>query len=99
MILDINPTAAGWTTDGAGDFKFTDRAVDISSDVLLSDLGSFLYDPLVGGQAKKFLNSTAAASVIQRSFKVALKTAGFSNPIVDVTNYPDSIEVNNDEIL
>lgn len=96
--LDINPTETGWTTEN-GDFKLKNREVNIAGDVVVSSLGAFKYAPLTGGDAPSFLNSTSAASVMQRAFKVALKTAGFTKPIVDVSNYPNSIEVNNNEVL
>jgi hypothetical protein len=99
MYLDIHPIESGFLTNGAGDLLLKDRAVDIASDVILADKGSFKYAPLCGGEANRFLNSNASASIIQRAFKVALKTAGFSKPTVDVSNFPESIEINNNEIL
>ena len=97
--LDITPNQTEWRTDGAGDWELTNREVDIAADVLLTGLGGFKYAPLVGGRARSFLNSTTQKAVIERVFKVAMKTAGFSRPIVDVTEFPDKIGVNNDEIL
>lgn len=96
--LDITPDANNWRTKD-GDFLLTNRDVDIAADVLLSNLGDFKYAPLVAGRAPLYLNSTSQAEVIARNFKVALKSAGFTNPVIDVSNFPQSIEVNNDEVL
>lgn len=97
---DIEVGATAWKTDGQGDFELENREVGIAADVLLTNLGGFKYAPLVGGRAEIFLNSTQRnAAVIQRTFKVALKTAGFQKPIVDVSDFPNEIRVNDDIVL
>ena len=83
-----------------GTWDIRDRAVDIAANVIVSDFGSYKYAPTVGGRARLFLNSTISkAAVIARSFRVAMTRAGFSRPVVDVSKFPDEVNVNTDEIL
>ncbi len=95
---DISPTGQGWEAEN-GDFKVVDRSVDIAADVILSNVGDFKYAPTVGGNARRFLNSIGNRTVIQRAFITALRAAGFRRPVVDVSNFPDDVRVNDDVIL
>lgn len=97
--IEISADGTTWKDDGNGDFETVNRDVDIAADVLLTDIGGFKYAPLVGGAAKRYLNSSSQAAIIERNFKVALKAAGFKKPIVDVSNFPPEIGVNDDVIL
>lgn len=100
-ILDITTTEndSKWLTRN-GDYVRTDRGTAIAKNVILSDYGGFKYAPQVAGRARLFLNSrTQAGSVIARAFRVAMLAAGFSRPVVDVTKFPDEINVNTDNVL
>jgi len=96
--LDINPEETEFTTVN-GAFKLVDRAAAIAGNVIISNPGDIKYAPTVGGGAVSFLNSSTQKSAIQRAFKVALQSAGFSRPVVDVSSFPNIVRVNNDEVL
>lgn len=98
--IDIALDETVFPTDENGDFLLVNREVDIAADVILSSPGDIKYAPTVGGNAYSFLLSiTRQGVVIQRAFEVALRAAGFSSPVVDVSNFPDEVSVNNDVVL
>ena len=96
--LDIQPTETEFETIN-GDFKLVDRAANLAGETVVLNPGDLKYAPTIGGSAFSYLNSGATRSVIQRSFTVALKSAGFNKPIVDVSDFPNTVKVNNDEVL
>ena len=95
---DISPTGQGWEAEN-GDFKVVDGEVQIAADILLSNIGDIKYAPTVGGNARRFLNSVGNPTIIQRAFVTALRSAGFRRPVVDVSEFPDNVSVNNDVVL
>lgn len=102
MYRDFGNNAGGTKIKATaeGTWKISDRSVDIASNVIVSNFGSYKYAPLVGGRARLFLGSTIRnAQVIARSFRVAMTRAGFSRPVVDASKFPSEIKVNTDEIL
>jgi hypothetical protein len=96
--LDITPIGDAFRTLN-GDFVLNDREVDIAADIIFMPQAGLKYAPLVYGEAFTFLNSNAPRAVIERKFRLALKTAGFSKPRVDVSDFPNVIGINNDQII
>lgn len=100
LDIQIDDDGLVFPVNANGDFNIIDREVDIVADILLSNVGDFKYAPTVGGNARSYLlSNTTQGTVIQRAFEVALRTAGLANPIVDVSNFPEEIRVNNDVVL
>ena len=83
-----------------GDFDLKDREVDIAADIILMPPAGLKYAPTVYGDAWSFLNANVTSSaVIERKFKIALRAAGFEKPLIDLSNFPSEIGINNDQIL
>lgn len=97
---DINLKNGAFVLDGSGDFLLQDREVEIAADIVIMPPAGLKYAPTIYGDANSFLNATFSdRSVIQRKFKVALKSAGFSAPLVDVSDFPNTININNNQLI
>jgi len=77
-----------------GDFRTGDASNNLIKYIVVSHIGNWKEFPLVGVGIDDYLNLSITRYEIESKIKSALKADVFKNPVVDASDYPDTINVN-----
>ena len=97
-INDISRKEDGTFEVSGGDFVFKDQSQTLIRNLLISVPGHYKEFPTVGAGIIRYVNTTKNKQIIAREINVALKADVFKKPVVDLSEFPSKIKVNNLEL-
>lgn len=95
MINDMLFNDDGTFQEANGDFVFGDASAFLMEDILLATPGHYKEFPVLGANVTQYINARANIQVISRDIKVALQQDVFVKPIIDLSEFPSKMAIDN----
>ena len=95
MVIDVLYDDDGNFLEQDGDFVFGNDDAFLMEDLLLASPGQYKEFPTLGANVTQYLNSTKNVQVIARDIIVALEADVFKKPLVNLNDFPSTIEIDN----
>lgn len=81
-----------------GDYVFGDATPVFIKNILVASPGHYKESPIIGASVVRYVEGGSNKQIVSREIKVALKADIFKKPIIDLSEFPSTIKVDNIEI-
>ncbi len=97
-VIDVTYNNDGTFKEANGDLVLANADSALMADILIASQGSYKEFPILGANVLQYVNARTNVQVISRNIKVALKADVFKQPIVDLSDFPSTMSINNIEL-